>query len=194
MHTPSCFKASKEQLQLVLHSMLSGVSRGSLLSDLPPAWIGPARPQLDSEELARRTKLTLSVPRAELEAALLKVEGVTFGSSTHEKVRYSSGSLIRLVVAVSQAEAGRPREVMASLQTRRFQGLPVYSQVACNVAIYQLRSDSNNPRVPIMDGVRLLSPEAEWCGPIFTASSPSDLEPHLVDGCLRLEASVKVLH
>ncbi len=28
---------------------------------------------------------------------------------------------------------------------------------------------------------------------VFTAASPSDLEPHLVDGCLRLQATVKAL-
>ncbi len=179
----------------MLHSMLSGVSRGSLLSDLPPAWIGPARPQLDSEELARRTKLTFSLPRAELEAAMQKEKSVMLNSPQSQ---YSSGAEFRLAVTVAEVGVGKLRKVAATVLLERelFQ-LPSYSQVACSVAVYQLRSESSIRRVPLGTlgtGKEVLFSDSSSVYPMFSASSPSDLEPHLVDGCLRLEASVAVLH
>jgi hypothetical protein len=161
-------------------------------TSIPPTWLGPARKQLASATLAQRTALQWAVPRAELEAALSR-EAKTI---MYSPPVYSAGAAWYLIVEVQKAKGGK-HELCVYLQPCRYSHgatpvAPHVSPLACSFTISRAVPGQAQPK-PVCEtaAVTLFNGWGMRC--VFTLASPSDLEPHLVDGCLKLTATLNPL-
>jgi hypothetical protein len=186
------FKCNEGQLQWVtLASMHSGAVEVNN-SSIPAAWLGPARKQLAS---AQRTALEWAVPHAELVAALGKKEP----TSLYSQPVYSAGAAWKLDLRLSEAAPGGKRDVGVFLHPSSYSHgatlvAPLHCAMTCGFTISRALPGQSQPKIIYgVDVVTVLLHRGWGRTSVFTVASPSDLEPHLVDGCLRLQATVKAL-
>jgi hypothetical protein len=132
------------------------------------------------------------VPRAELEAALAKEEVTELVSLP----AFCSGAAWRLQVQVQKAVAGK-RGVGVLVRPCSYSHgatlvAPLRFPMTCSYAISRaVPGQAQLKPVCACDAATLVTGGGSLSA--FTAASPLDLEQHLVDGCLRLQATVKAL-
>jgi hypothetical protein len=190
-------KCNKTKLQWVTLGLMTDTLRteeqSSPASHIPPAWLGPARKQLPSDTLARRTALEWVVPRAKLVTALGK-EKV---AELYSPPVYNSGSALQLYIQVSEAQEGGHRDMGVHILPCDYKHgfmlvAPVHCPLICSCSISHCAPGHEMAEIA-NDTVTL--PAVGWGdSSAFTVASPSDLEPHLVNGCLKLQATVSVWH
>jgi hypothetical protein len=116
--------------------------------------------------------------------------------SIYSPAVYSAGAAWQLQVQVHKAEGGK-RDVGAFLRPFSYSHgatliAPLRFPVACSFTISRaVPGQAQLKRVAGCDAATLVKGWGKRS--VFTAATPSDLEPHLVDGCLRLQANVKAL-
>jgi hypothetical protein len=186
----SWFKCDEMKLHWVTVASMNGTEK-LFNRGFPPAWLGPARKQLASATLAQRTAVQWAVPRAELEAA----QGQEGMKQIFSPPVYSAGAAWQLLVQVQKAEGGK-RYVGVFVRPCSYSHggtlvAPLRFPLACSYAISYAVPGQAQPKPVCGCDATLVTGGGSLM--VFTASSPSDLDSHLVDGCLRLQATVKAL-
>ncbi len=189
----SWFKRNKMELQWLTAALIMGTEKkNNRPASMSPAWLGPARKQLASATLAQRRALEWAVPRAELEAALVQ-EGVKY---IYSPPVYSAGAAWQLRVLVQKGEGGK-RAVGVFLHPCSYSHgatlvAPLRFPLTCSFTISRAVPGQARPKpVCVSYAITLITGRGKPS--VFTAASPSDLEPHLVGGCLRLQATLTPL-
>jgi hypothetical protein len=186
------FKFLQRHLDWLNVSLSNGVLRGPGASDLPAAWLGPARKQLDSSELKRGCAITWDVPKAVLEAAM--------NGGPHEEVLspsiYVSGTGLRLMLK-PKAKEGDAVAYGVYMRTSSYTQHGTILTEGADAFSCQYEVQRQEPgQVQLC---RVTKGQATFikCGwgvrGAIVASSPADLEPHLVDGHLKLKATISMI-
>jgi hypothetical protein len=170
-------------------AMRSGTFRGE--PDLPLGWSRMPREQLPEEELQECGTITWDVPKVEVEALL---GGAV--QDCHSPPQYLAGTGLHLVVkAVTQPDGST--EVGVSLVPCDFEQHGVVLASASKALACQLKIQCAKPgqaeAVTVFSKTATYSKLGWGTAHLFTLTTPADLEPHLVEGHLKLTASCKVL-
>jgi hypothetical protein len=112
---------------------------------------------------------------------------------------YSAGSAWQLYIKIGEPQTkGRQRDVGVYMYPceywqGRTQVARLRSPLACSFTISRSVPGQAEPKRISGEEAATLTAGGWGRGSIFEAASPSDLEPHLVGGCLKLQASVRIL-
>jgi hypothetical protein len=153
-----------------------------------------ARKQLPAEELQRRGLITWDVPRSDLEALLGDDKKCDKYCSPPQ---YLGGTAFQLVLACRAT--GQPdgsSEVGVSLVTCEYEQhgvllAPGDKAMACRFEIKRLLPGLES--VTVVGGKAWFPLPGSGSAQLFSVATATDFEPHLVDGCLKLSASVEVM-
>jgi hypothetical protein len=162
---------------------------------LPQGWTKPQRQQVNPQAMDRICSITWDVPQAELEAALSQSK---FTSLQSPPV-YTAGSGWQLALQVGPVEDSKPRPIGVYFQDCIYecQGekvAPKTEVIQVDFTITHQPPGSANLRTVRKESATLTSGVGWGQLDVFKASSLSDLQPHLVDGHLKLGATFKVVH
>jgi hypothetical protein len=156
---------------------------------IPPGWLKPARKQLPLPELEQRCTITWDVPRADLQS-LLQAESYSRKTS---HVLYVAGTGVRLSLSASAGK--KPFGVFLRLADFIQHGFTLCSArlgLSCQFTISRQVPGQEEPSV-ISHGDATVTADGWGIPSLITASTPADLEPHLVDGQLKLKAIVSMI-
>jgi hypothetical protein len=169
----------------------TGVLKGC--SGIPPGWLKPPRKQLPLTELERRCTITWNVPRADLQQ-LFTITAGQIQQQTSDKV-YMAGTGVQLLLQ-SEKEAGGKTSygiylTVADYAQHGFTLCSARLGLSCNFTISRQVPGQQQMSVVLQDKATV-SNSGGWGQPgLITASTPADLEPHLVDGQLKLKATIR---
>jgi hypothetical protein len=168
---------------------ITGVEATS--DDLPPAWLGPPRKQLSAEELARRSAIAWDIPFAALERLFARN-----GGSLYSRSVYLAGTELYLEVNLSREASTGPYSlhIYMGLDDCTLYGQtdePLPRVLVCTCVMQYLAPGKSALQEIGTFSTALAEEAGRGYGWVFTASSPSDLVPHLVDGCLKLRAHIE---
>jgi hypothetical protein len=166
---------------------LAGIT--ATFANVPEAWLGPPRKQLSAEELAQKTAIVWDIPMAELEALLSKGYGDLWSPTS-----YLAGAGLQLGVKLSREDSTGPYSlgvhVCLTDHTMHYQKLVAMpSTFSCTYVMERLVPGEAAP-CKVSGGSEALKYNGQGNDSVLTASCVSDLEPHLVDGCLKLRLYV----
>jgi hypothetical protein len=168
-------------------ALKKGVFKGD--SGIPSAWLGPARNQLQPEELQKRTTINWNVPKVSLERLLSD-----FAVECRSPPKYVKGTGIQLWLSKGARQQAGPVGIGVYLTTCHYtqHGVvlaPPRQALTCHMEIRRWVPSKDEAELVTSDTATISS--KGWGRPdIISANTPADLEPYLVDGCLRLSASV----
>jgi hypothetical protein len=183
------FKFSGQVLDHFNSVILTRVFTG--LTDVPPRWLKPARKQQDASELKRRCTITWNVPEADLHELLSAESSLQLTSSTV----YIAGTGVHLMVQSEKVEGKASYGVYLRLAGYVQHGFTLCSArlgLSCHFTISRQVPGQEQMSVVLLTTATVTS--RGWGTASFiTASTPADLEPHLVDGHLKLKATVSMI-
>jgi hypothetical protein len=159
----------------------------------PKGWCKPARKQLPPAELKQRTTITWAIPRADLEPAIANKEDV--GWRSHAV--YAAGTGLRLFLDLEFNKDDNLMHLSAYLENCAYQLPGTEHKAVCPAAQfseYHIRRQLIGGRSTIESHGERTTYTGCWGCEFLELSSISDLDQHLVDGCLKLEATFTVLH
>jgi hypothetical protein len=181
----------RRTLDWVATSTIAGTPVSANL--VPPAWLQPPRKAVEHANVIK-----WDVPRARL------VDAMSNPASTHSEKAppvYLSATGVQLALNVRKI-AGEPNTthfdvfiglcdyippgMSSPLCTATAAGLPVSVTITHQLPEGRQPAQFDNQSVT-------LSTEIGVGSRVFSAGDRLDLEPHLVDGCLKLEATLRVL-
>jgi hypothetical protein len=157
--------------------------------NVPAAWLGPPRKQLSAEQVEDRTAIIWNIPSSELETLLSKGRG-----SLWSPVSYLAGTGLKLHAQLSRKGDTGPYSlgVYVHLADITLPGQTLVSGRTTFSCTYDVQRIIPGEGPHTITGGTAALGGAGWANPsVLTASSPSDLEPHLVDGCLKLRFYVQ---
>jgi hypothetical protein len=186
---------------LVLDHINAAIATGLLkgLSDTPPGWLKPARKQLPLTELERRCTTTWNVPAADLQKLLaplpiLVLQG-EWCSSMSDTV-YMAGTGVRILPQPAQVVGGKTSYgVYLQLADHVQHGFTLCSAklgMSCHFAISRQVPGQVQMSEIVQDKVAVTRRGWGKSG-LIKASTPADLEPYLVDGQLKLKATIRLI-
>jgi hypothetical protein len=174
-----------EWFNVALASKTPHAARG-----LPATWAAPDRKQLERPS----TCITWDVPKAELGRYL---EDISY--RLRSPPVYMSGTGVQLLLVCRNDGDTGSKEFLLGVVLCSYSppGLAwelcdVASGLTCDVRITRDATGNNSPQ-EVDSFVNTLSSRRGFVGRAVTAATPADLEPYLVDGCLKLRATIKVL-
>jgi hypothetical protein len=185
------FKFWKDELDLLNVVLSTGVLDG-VKHDFPDAWLSPPRKQLDASDLKQRCTISWDVPKAALEAALSN-------ESPEESMSpsiYMAGTGVQLTVYPTR----RKDDATAFgvfLQTTSYSHHDTIicepgAALSCECEILrQALGEAQMRRVYKFQ--MTTTPVGVGKHAFIVASSPADLEPYLVDGHLKLKATISLV-
>jgi hypothetical protein len=186
------FKFCESHLDWLNIAVSNDVVRGPAASDLPAAWVSPPRKQLDASELQQRCTFTLVVPKAMLEATL---NGGALQAVSSQTI-YMAGTGVELYLTPSMREDG----VISYGLYLRTSSYTQHGTTVCRAGTAlscEFELLRQVPGEPQMRRVIRTEATLATCGwgtaSAITASTPAELEPHLVDGHLRLKAKISMI-
>jgi hypothetical protein len=160
--------------------------------DFPAAWLGPPRKQLDASELKQRCTISWDVPKAALEASL---NGGPLQNVSSQTI-YMAGTGVELYLSPTRRQDGAVEYGLFLRTTSYIQHGTTLCQASSALSCqYEIQRQA--PGMAQM--CRVLNSQATlrtcgWGRPaVIVASSPAELEPYLVDGHLRLKATVSMI-
>jgi hypothetical protein len=188
------FKHSEGHLALINVAASTGVFNGT--GAVPQGWLMARRKKLERSTLELRTAINWALREAELQALLQKEEGGTLRSPA----RYLAGTGFQLVLQNSKQEAG-PSRLGIYIVPCAYEplGREVWSGQVCsaavaaswNYSIQRLTGATNEPE-QVAAGPYTATPESGFGRLDFiTATTPDDLLPYLVNGQLKLRATIQ---
>jgi hypothetical protein len=134
------------------------------------------------------------VRTAEVEA-LLNTEGALLESSAV----YLAGNGYQLALQCCKKEDGRSHVGVficpCAYKKLGWQLCPAADIVCCRFSIERLMDSGNKTQAVMKDSVTAVGAGSGFgCPDLIIASSPDDLAPYLVDGCLKLRATIQPVH
>jgi hypothetical protein len=189
----SWFKFCESHLDWLNVALSTGVLAGLSFS-IPAAWRSPPRNQLDASELKKRCTIIWNVPKALLEAALnvRPLHGMT------SPAIYMAGTGVQLELTPRKQEGGSAAFGVFLKSTSYTQ----HGSTLCEPGSVLSCQYKFQRQVPLAGGAQMcevskgqatLNPIG-WGKPaVIKASTPADLEPYLVDGHLKLQATVSMI-
>jgi hypothetical protein len=182
------FQHDSQPFEVVSMACLAGIN--AVFDKVPKAWLGPPRKQLSAEELTKRTAIVWDIPEEELEA-LFSEEGASLWSD----VSYLAGTGLQLSAVLYREDDAGPYSlgVYVHLDDHDLQGQKVASApitFSCTYDVQRLVPGESQPHKILEESEALDGTNGWGITSVLTASSLADLEPHLVDGCLKLRLYV----
>jgi hypothetical protein len=185
------FKFNEGHLDWLNIALSNGVLSGVPVK-FPDAWVGHPRRQLDASELKRRCTITMDVPKAALQASL---SGGPLQHVSSPSI-YVAGTGLQLTLKPKAREDGAVTYGVF-LRTSNYSqhGTTLCTSANAFSCNYEtLRLDPSKARMRRVCGGTLTLDSFNWGRPaVIVASSPADLEPYLVDGHLKLKATVSMI-
>jgi hypothetical protein len=180
------FKDTDEQLACINMAISTGVLNG--LSRVPGGWLKGQRKQLSPDLLEQRTTISWDVPAADLHALLEEEE-----DSLASHAVYLGGTAFRLMLITNSKER-RVEYLMAVFCTADYYQnhellCPGAKATCCDFSIEQLGPAGRPPKQE--SSGMYTSCRLGWFCNVVKASTPADLAPFLVDGCLRIKGTIK---
>jgi hypothetical protein len=195
LHLLPWFQFKKRQLDWFCVAAANGLLRGN--NECPPGWTKPPRQQLDAFRMATDQEYTITwdVPQSELEQALSSQET----TQLHSSVLYAAGSGWQLQLRVEKEEGSKPRGIGVFLTKCSYecQGEEIAPEAGVTQVKFTITHQPPGParrRTVVGDSPTLVHPFGWGLRGAFKASSMSDLQPHLIDGYLKLGATFQVTH
>jgi hypothetical protein len=182
------FQHDCDSFETICMACLAGIN--AVFNDIPAAWLGPPRKQLSAKELAQRTAVVWDIPMAKLEALLSEGSGALWSSKS-----YVAGTGLRLCAKLHREDDAGPYSlgVYIHLADYTLEGqklVPVPITFSCTYDVQRLVPGESQPH-KILEESEALDGTSGWgISSVLTASSLTDLGPHLVDGCLKLRLYV----
>jgi hypothetical protein len=176
--------------QLACLNVAMGRGVWANITPYPPGWLKAPRKQLSPAILQQRIAIKWDVPKAELQALLEGRASICCSPAV-----YAAGSGHQLNMSVSKKEGGRTH-LGAYLRTCDYkQHDTTLCTAAMAVSCLCVIEVGHDPRNRIKHVSKPYTMAGIGCGwrSVLTAATPADLEPYLVDGCLRLEAPFRLL-
>jgi hypothetical protein len=156
----------------------------------PEAWLGPPRKQLPAQEVRRRSAIVWDVPLAELEELFADEDGYLVSPRS-----YLAGTGLTLCIYLDRVDVNDPFSLGLYLdltdytvQGRKLASVPTV--LSCECTMQRLVPGTPEPVEFSRFSVALKTDVGCGVTSVLTAFSVSDLEPHLVDGCLKLRAYI----
>jgi hypothetical protein len=160
------------------------------ITPYPPGWLEAPRKQLSPGVLHQRIAIKWDVPKAELQALLEGRASICCSPAV-----YAAGSGHQLNMSVSKKEGGRTH-LCAYLRTCDYKQ---HETTLCTAAMavsclcaFEVGHDPRYQAKLVSKPYTMAGIGCGW-GSVVAAATQTDLEPHLVDGCLRLEAPFRPL-
>jgi hypothetical protein len=155
---------------------------------VPMAWRGPPRKGLVGNELARRSTIAFDIPQDMLEQLFAGKWDFLWSPPI-----YLAGTGVRLCARLCKA-----RDYLLGVYLRltefAVEGhtvVPRPGMLTCTCTMEHLAPTQSKP-VKFREFSQAMNGDSEGgFHVVFTLSGPSDLEPYLVDGCLKLRAQIK---
>jgi hypothetical protein len=191
----SWFKHDPDLLAVYSIAVLKNAMEGAEF-DTPKGWSKPARQQLPPRVLELRTTINWAIPKADLESAFSKEEATLLRSL----VMYAAGAGFCLLLELAPNEDEKCMLFSIYIEKVACKLPGTEHRVSCIGA--QLRQCEIRMEVMAPPGPRYQVVSHDECttfqsslgGDLCKLSSISDLDQHLVDGCLKLEATFTVMH
>jgi hypothetical protein len=165
------------------------------LTGIPPGWLKPARKQLPLTELERQCTINWSVPRADLQQ-LLTITAGQIQEQTSDKV-YMAGTGVHLLLQSKREEEGGKTSLGVYLQLTDYahpDGTVCSARSALGCHYVTSRQIPGQEQMSVIDQYTAALTSRGWGIPgVITASTPAELEPHLVDGHLKLKATIRLI-
>jgi hypothetical protein len=158
---------------------------------IPPAWVGRARKQLAVKELQRRTTLSWDVPKADLEALLGQECEILRSQPTYLK---GTGCQLKLEGKLQQDGSSMIGVFLMPCKYEQHSVVlaPASPALTCRMEIKHQLPDSAKPET-MLSTTATVSSNGWGLAEVIIATTPADLEPYLVDGCLKLRATVNLI-
>jgi hypothetical protein len=143
--------------------------------------------------LAQRTSISWNIPRAEL-AALL--EKRSFPAALHSAPVYLAGTGVQLCAQLECENGDAPYQLGVYTTTCSFQvahttTVPSAGLLSCTIHTQRVSTGHTQPLNVYRAAGTLGSSHGWGLQKVYEISTPSDLEPHLVDGCLKLRLKIE---
>jgi hypothetical protein len=171
----------------VFMACLAGTTAAS--SNISQAWLLPPRKQLPAGELAKRATITWDIPEVQLAEWFAKN-----GGSLQSPPIYLAGTGVELHAKLSKQDKTGTYTlgVFLHLTDYTVQGDQLVACGMLTITCTLQRLVSAGSEAVKVSTFTLAMGDAWGFGhpSVLTASDPSDLKPHLVDGCLKLRAHI----
>jgi hypothetical protein len=164
-----------------------------MVQSSPSGWIKPARRNNFDIRTARHHIINWDVPRAVLEDSL----SVCSPRSIHSPSVYAYGTGFQITIRIGMAHGDKPRDIgiyfsNCSYMCRGVKVAPTQNVVPIEFSLRHHPPGTSHPCI-ILDARVMM--DSDWGrARVFNAVSISDVQPHLVDGVLRLSAAFKILN
>jgi hypothetical protein len=183
------FKHDCKPVENVFMAHLAGIKANA--SNQPEAWLGPPRKHLSGEELAKNSAIAWDIPEVKLAALFVKDGGSLYSPPT-----YLAGTGVQLEAQLARKDKRGPYTLGVFLRLADYTAqdgkhvVATRGMLSCTFTLQRLVPTKSEPVEIATFTVATGNGSGYGKGPILTASEPTCLKPHLVDGCLKLRAHI----
>jgi hypothetical protein len=162
-------------------------------ADIPLAWVGAARKQLSAAALRQRGTINWDVPRAELNDIMR-----SYCTSLRSPPLYLAGSALQLLLQGTTQTNGSCKFGAFMVPCDYKQHGVLLARSPAPGCDFEIRRQKLGPNKALASDEYVVSASATlsmsgWgTREAFSVTTPADLEPHLVDGYLKLTASITI--
>jgi hypothetical protein len=190
------FKFNDSQLKWLNIALCSGLVAGSTRG-IPVGWLRPKRQQLATSVLEQRCTITWEIPRAGLEAALYagRFNGGIFWNITSPPL-YLAGTAIKYSMSIKRNVNGATDYALYAHTAHYTQHDTTLCFASCDLScnvVMQRQVPGQAQLHQVFSCQQTLTIDGRGRKAAITTTTPSDLEPYLVDGCLKLKATVRLV-